>query len=81
MPMRIDRSDEELIRVAERNVNRLWRTWSERFGDRSSAEVMGMVAFRFAQLYFTQQEAATGMDEMLGNLADELDRCLEATQE
>ncbi len=73
LPMRIDRDDEEVIRIAERNVNELWRSWSDRFPGKSSSEVLAMVAFRFAQLYFINQKAVASID----NLLEEIDRSLD----
>lgn len=73
LPMRIDRDDEEVIRIAERNVNDLWKSWSKRFPDKSSSDILGMVAFRFAQLYFINQAAVADIDSVLGDIEESLD--------
>ena len=65
MSLQINRNDEEVIRQAEFNVNRLWNTWSTKFKTRSSTEVLAMVAFRFAELFFTQAAVAKNAEEAL----------------
>lgn len=81
IPMRINRDDEEVIRIAERNVNNLYNTWLAKFHDKSREEILAMVAFRFAELYFNQQTAAAGIDEILGNIEAELDQQLSKLEE
>lgn len=51
IPLSINRDDEEVIRTAEFNVNKLWNAWSAKFKNKSSMEVLAMVAFRFAELF------------------------------
>ena len=46
--MTIDRSTEEWVREAERSVNQVWRTWRADFSDKTSKEVLAMVAYQFA---------------------------------
>ena len=50
--MTIARDTEELVREAERNVNQVWSRWHAEFEDSTSKEVLAMVAFQFAKLYF-----------------------------
>ncbi len=66
IPLSIKREDEEVIRTAEYNVNRLWNSWSTKFKSKSSTEVLAMVAFRFAELFFTQNAAVQSAADMLG---------------
>lgn len=75
-PLSINRADEELIRNAEYNVNALWRKWCGRFKDRTPQEVMGMVAFQFAKLYFLIMAQASSMEEILSDFEAELDDIL-----
>lgn len=75
-PLSINRADEELIRNAEYNVNELWRKWCGRFKDRTPQEVMGMVAFQFAKLYFMISAQAASMEEILSDFEKELDNIL-----
>lgn len=76
IPLAINRSDEELIRKAEKMVNDLWNRWSiQTFAAEPQLKVMARVAFQFAVLYLTGernlQELKTleqSLDEMLKDL-------------
>ena len=72
----INREDEEVIRTAEYNLNRLWNSWSTKFKSKSSTEVLAMVAFRFAELFFTQNAAVQSAADMLGAFESRLDEIL-----
>jgi len=76
IPLSINREDEEVIRTAEYNVNRLWNSWSMKFKSKSSTEVLAMVAFRFAELFFTQSEAAKEAADMVDSFEKRLDAIL-----
>lgn len=71
-------SQEPLVRRAEENINGLWKKWKEKdeFSDKSSAEIMAMVTFRFAQLYYSNLEAAESLDRVLNDLEQEFDYLL-----
>lgn len=71
-------SQEPLVRRAEENINGLWRKWKERdeFRDKTSAEVLAMVTFRFAQLYYSNLEATENLDRVLDNMEQNLDKLL-----
>jgi len=72
----INRADEEVIRKAEFNVNRLWKSWSAKFKSRSATEVLAMVAFRFAELYFTQEAVLKDTTETIDRFEARLDEIL-----
>lgn len=76
IPLVINREDEEIIRQAEYNVNRLWNSWSAKFKSKSPSEVLSMVAFRFAELFFTQSHAIKAAEEMFESFEEGLDRIL-----
>lgn len=78
IPLRIPAGQEEIVRKAEANINALWRKWSaaDDFKDKTSAEILAMVTFRFAQLYFTAEETSKRVDETLEDLEKSLDRVL-----
>lgn len=78
MALRIPASQEEVVRRAEANINELWRKWSAMpdFKDKSSAEILAMVTFRFAQLYFSSEEASVKVDKTLEGLEKSLNRLL-----
>lgn len=76
IPLSINRDDEEVIRTAEFNVNKLWNAWSGKFKNKSSMEVLAMVAFRFAELFFTQNALAKNAEEALAGFEETLDKIL-----
>lgn len=76
IPLSINRDDEEVIRTAEFNVNKLWNAWSAKFKNKSSMEVLAMVAFRFAELFFTQNALAKNAEEALAGFEETLDKTL-----
>ena len=78
IPLRIPREQEETARQAEESINELWRKWSAKsdFKDKSSAEILAMVTFRFAQLYFSAEEASRRVDIALRDLETSLDKML-----
>lgn len=76
IPLSINRDDEEVIRTAEFNVNKLWNAWSAKFKNKSYMEVLAMVAFRFAELFFTQNALAKNAEEALAAFEETLDKIL-----
>lgn len=76
IPLSINRDDEEVIRTTEFNVNKLWNAWSAKFKNKSSMEVLAMVAFRFAELFFTQNALAKNAEEALAAFEETLDKIL-----
>lgn len=76
----INREDEELKRTAEYNVNRLWSSWSTKFKTKTSHEVLAMVAFRFAELFYMQSAAVDDMSEIVADFEKELDSILLAME-
>ena len=78
IPLSIPASREELVRRAEENINILWNRWKEReeFKDKSSAEILAMVTFRFAQLYYANLDASENLMQTLADLEANFDRIL-----
>ena len=72
----INREDEEVIRTAEYNLNRLWNSWSTKFKSKSPTEVLAMVAFRFAELFFTQTALTKDTEDALNSFEAKLDEIL-----
>ena len=58
MAMRIDRQKEETVRTAEYQVNRLWERWVKRVPEKAALEVLGMVAYQFAELYYSSLKSS-----------------------
>lgn len=74
--MTIDRAREESIRRAEYNVNQLWQKWTLRYRDKSSHEVLAMVAFRFAELLLDQSALNAEAVGILSKFEEQLDAIL-----
>lgn len=74
--LKINRADEERVRNAEYQVNRLWGRWLQRFPDKSSTEVLAMVAYQFAELYFAATKVSEEANGVLEQFETELDRML-----
>ena len=75
--MSVIRKDEEAIRLAEYSVNRVWSKWmDDKPGDKTSKDVLGMVAVHFAKLYVLEQRKNEHTDDVLQHFEDELDKIL-----
>jgi len=69
IPLAIDRSEEELVRKAEKMVNDLWHRWaSQTFAAESQLKVMARVAFQFALLYLRDERSLEELHELEDNL-------------
>lgn len=79
MTLNIDRDYEQTARTAEYQVNGLYGRWSDRFRDKSPMEVMSMVAYRFAELYYTQGKSVLDAEQMLDDFEAKLDEILVET--
>ncbi len=65
IPLAIDRSDEELMRRAEKMVNDLWHRWnSHTFAAEPQLKVMARVAYQFAVLYLKGEREAKSLREL-----------------
>ncbi len=74
IPLAIEMKDEEVIRNAEYNVNQLWSAWCQKFKDKTSNEVLGMVAFQFAKLYQTLSNRENETEEVLEKFEERLNQ-------
>lgn len=82
LELSVNPSDEPLFRRAEKNVNSLWNQWMTSFGgNRSSEEVMAMVAFQFARLYLQCYEENVAVNEMLTSFEQRLDEIVIKSKE
>ncbi len=78
IPMTINSEDEELVRTAEFNVNRLWKKWRDEFAElKSSKEIIAMVAYQFAKSYYQLMHNVEDTYEVVDEFEAELDRLLE----
>lgn len=78
IPLEIYRADEEVYRMAERHVNHMYAEYNQRYKGRSPRELMAMVAFQFAKLYFRGQSTAEKATELLKQFDTEIDALLSA---
>ena len=74
--LRINRADEERVRNAEYQVNHLWGSWTKRFPEKSSMEVLAMVAYQFVELYYKELKISEETDSSLLKFEEELDNML-----
>lgn len=77
--MQILRADEERVRNAEYQVNLLWGRWSQRWPEKSTTEILAMVAYRFAELFFSAQKAGEDAVALLEGFEKDIDRMLHET--
>ncbi len=79
--MVIDRDTEELVREAEYNVNLVWQRWRAKFETKASKEILAMVAYQFAKLYYQLYRDVESQTDMLDGFEAELDRLLDLTDD
>lgn len=79
--MTINPESEKFIREAEYNVNKVWSTWRREFENKTSKEVLAMVAYQFAKLYYIQSHNIAQSTHLLGDFEAELDRLLSLTDD
>lgn len=72
----IPRSQEEQVRHAEFQVNRLWSSWTQRYPDKNAVEVLAMVAYRFAELFFTTNRTVEESASVLEAFDRDLDEMI-----
>ncbi|MBP5314658.1 MAG: cell division protein ZapA [Muribaculaceae bacterium] len=76
MPLMIDSKTEEVVRLAEKEVNNLYANYLQKFPSKNDGEVLAMVAFQFAKLYFTNVATETAAEQMLTDFEKRLDEIL-----
>lgn len=64
------------VRRAEQAVNDLWRVWSAKYPRKGPSQVLAMVAYRYAQFYLNEREAAQQTQQWLQQFDLELDAML-----
>jgi len=76
LDLHVQRDKEASVRKVEKDVNLLYAQWRETFKDLSPREVLAMVAFRYAQVYYDLAEKIKDDEEGLANAEKTLDRLL-----
>ncbi|MBO5053763.1 MAG: cell division protein ZapA [Muribaculaceae bacterium] len=79
--MTINPQAEEVVREAEYNVNKVWSTWRHEFENKTSKEVLAMVAFQFAKLYYQLSHTVAQRQGIVDTFEAELDRLLALTND
>lgn len=75
--MVVDLKGEEDVRLAEYYVNHAWRKWMEsKPAEKTSKDVLGMVALHFAKLYVIEQRKNERIDGTLSRFEEQLDDIL-----
>lgn len=74
--MSIPANSEEIVRLAEFNVNRVWNKWRKDFPERNSKEILAMMALHIARNYYQLLEQVNSQQTILKEFEDELDRLL-----
>ncbi|MDE6303970.1 MAG: cell division protein ZapA [Paramuribaculum sp.] len=76
LELRIPRDEEEILRNATLEINRVWNSWKSVFKDSSSAQVLARITLLFARGFLAQKAANESVDTLLSSLDKELDDLL-----
>lgn len=76
--MAVDPADEEAVRHAAYQVNKLWSTWRDRYSDKTSEEVLALVAFQFARHYVGAAMAGNRFEKEAADIEQALDGVLDS---
>lgn len=72
-----DSAEEEVWLEAADRVNHLWLSWTKRFPEKSSEEVLGMVTLRFAQAFVLHSHTENALSYALDDLDREMEKLLQ----
>lgn len=75
----ISPEEESVIREAEYNINKLWNSWRQRFSDKPSEEVLALIAFQFARLFYSRLRQEQALEQTLTDFEQQLDRLVVMT--
>lgn len=75
--MTIAPETEEVVRLAEYNVNKVWNAWRAKFVNNTAKEVLAMVTFQFAKRYYQLVQQSDLQKDLLEGFEAELDRLLD----
>ena len=81
IPLLVSKEEEPIAYKAQDNVTHLWKVWKSRYStEKSPIEVMAMVAFQFARLYYTKEALETETNDFLCEFEATLDSYLNKTE-
>lgn len=72
----IPRDKEALARKAGQNVNRMWAQLGSQYKDLKSHDLLAMVAFRYAQVYYELLDKVQAEEEALAEVEKAFDKIL-----
>ena len=76
IPFMINEDEEEIAIKAQEDVTHIWKVWRERYSkEKSSFEVMAMVAFQYARLYYTKDAHESSSFSKLSSNSMVFDSC------
>ncbi len=67
---------EEMVRRIEKNINTVWARWCDDFSDRTPHEVLAMVTYQYAKLYYELVERVEANEESITDFEKFLDDAL-----
>lgn len=76
LSLNIPRDKEAMARSIAQKVNRSWSEWAAQYNDKTSHDVLAMVAFRYAQVYYELVMKMEAHENALEEVEREFDRIL-----
>ncbi|MCC8119404.1 MAG: cell division protein ZapA [Bacteroidales bacterium] len=68
--------EEEFNRKVEKELNKTWLKWRQDFPEKSSGQLLAMIAFQYAQAYYRHIEKLQNEEEALAEAEAALDSIL-----
>ena len=80
IPILVSKDEDAIVDKAQENVTHLWKMWKGRYSkEKSPMEVMAMVAFQFARLYYSREALDIETNNLLSEFENTLDSYLNKT--
>ena len=74
IPILIKEEELEIVQKAQDNVTHIWNVWRDRYSNEKSAfDVMAMVAFQYAKLYYSKEATESDLINLLSKFEKDLD--------
>lgn len=81
IPMLVNIDEIDIANTAQESVTHLWKVWKSRYRkEKSPYEVMAMVAFRYAMLYYSKEANESNLKSLLESFEKDLDSQLLKTE-
>lgn len=74
--LNIKRDTEEMVRKTEKSINKVWATWCNDFKQKSSTEVLAMVTYQYAKLYYELLAKIEANEKTVADFEKKLDTLL-----